>query len=162
MSSELVVIGFDEEKSAFELEKALKSLQKQKVLKMEDIAVVTQSEDGDMKLHQSLMTAAGTIWGGFWGMLIGFIFLNPVAGGVVGAGLGSLRGMLFDVSDEAQFIGEVRELIQAKKAALFIRLEEVSNEEKVFEAISPFKGELLKSNLIADDEAKLREVLGEG
>ena len=54
--SELIVIGFEEEKSAFEMEKTLKDLYKIEVLKIEDIAVVTKDEDGDMKLHQSLMT----------------------------------------------------------------------------------------------------------
>jgi len=85
--SELIVIGFDEEKTAFEMEKTLKGLQKIDVLKIEDIAVVTKDEDGAMKLHQSLLAKSGAILGGFWGTLIGFIFLNPLAGAAVGAGL---------------------------------------------------------------------------
>ena len=160
--SELIVIGFDEEKTAFDMEKALKDLQKQDVLKIEDIAVVTKKADGEMKIHQSLLTKTGAIWGGFWGTLIGFIFLSPVVGGAVGAGLGALRGHVFDAAVENDFIKDVKDLIESKNAALFIRLKEVTNEDKVIEAISPFKGEVLKSDLLADDEAKLREVLGNG
>jgi len=62
--SELIVIGFDDETSAFDMEKALKDLQSKDVLKMEDLAVVIKDEDGQLKLHQSLLTKAGAIWGG--------------------------------------------------------------------------------------------------
>ena len=159
--SELIVIGFEEEKSAFEMEKTLKDLQKMDVLKIEDIAVVTKDENGAMKLHQSLMTKSGAILGGFWGTLIGFIFLNPVAGGAIGAGLGAVKGHVFDAGVEHHFIKAVKGLIESKKAALFLRLEEVKNEEMVLAAIRPFNGEVLKNDLLADDEAKLKEVLGD-
>jgi len=72
-----------------------------------------------------------------------------------------LKGHVFDAGVEHHFIKEVKSLIESKNAALFIRLTEVSNEEKVLEVISPFKGELLKSNLLADDEAILKEALGD-
>jgi len=143
------------------MEKALRDLQSKDVLKMEDLAVVTKDEDGQLKLHQSLLTRAGAIWGGFWGMLIGLIFLNPIAGDAVGAGLGALKGHVFDAGVEHHFIKDVKSLIESKNAAIFIRLTEVSNEEKVLEVISPFRGEFLKSNLLADDEAKLKEALGD-
>lgn len=159
--SELIVIGFDEEKTAFDMEKTLKGLQKMDVLKIEDIAVVTKDADGNMKLHQSLLTKSGAILGGFWGTLIGFIFLNPVAGAAVGAGLGALKGHVFDAGVEHHFIKDVKGLVESKNAALFIRLKEVTNEEMVIAAIRPFKDEVLKSDLLADDEAKLKEVLGD-
>ena len=158
--SELIVIGFEEEKTAFELEKALKDVQKQGVIKMDDIAVVTKTKDGEMKLHQSLMTTAGAALYGFWGMLIGLIFANPAIGAAVGAGLGALTGNVFEAGVEHHFIKEVKTLIEAKKSSVFIRLVKVTDEKKVLEAISPFKGEVLKSNLLADDEAKLRKALG--
>lgn len=38
-----------------------------------------------MNLHQAAnLTAAGAVGGGFWGMLIGMIFLNPLVGAAVG------------------------------------------------------------------------------
>lgn len=158
--SELIVIGFDEQQTAFDMEKALKDLQKQDLLKLEDVAVVTKDEDGAMKLHQSLWTKSGAVLGGFWGTIIGLVFLNPALGAAVGAGLGALKGHVFDAGVEHHFIKEVKYLIESKNAVLFIRLIAVSNEEKVLSAIAPFKGEVLKSDMLADDEAKLNEVLG--
>ena len=72
-----------------------------------------------------------------------------------------MKGHVFDAGVEHHFIKEVKGLIESKKAALFLRLEEVKNEEMVLAAIRPFNGEVLKNDLLADDEAKLKEVLGD-
>ena len=50
-----------------------------------------QNEKGKAKLHQAVnLTAAGAAGGGFWGLLIGMIFMNPLIGAAVGAGAGAL------------------------------------------------------------------------
>ncbi len=76
--ADLIVMGFDDEATAFELRAALVKLQKEYLLEMEDAVVVTKSADGKVALHQSVnLTAAG---GGMWGALIGLLFLNPLRG----------------------------------------------------------------------------------
>ena len=85
--SNLVVIGFDDEHKAFEMRAALAKLQKEYLIEMEDVVVVTKDDKGKVKLHQAVnLTAAGAMGGTFWGMLIGMIFLNPLAGAAIGAG----------------------------------------------------------------------------
>lgn len=80
--SDLIVVGFDDEATAFELRAALVKLQKEYLLEMEDAVVVTKSADGKVALHQAVnLTAAGAAGGGMWGALIGLLFLNPTAGG---------------------------------------------------------------------------------
>lgn len=49
--------------------------------------------------------------------------------------------------------------IMLKNAALFIRLKEMKDEEKVLAAVAPFKGVVLKGELLADSSNKLKEVL---
>lgn len=157
--SELIVIGFDDEKTAFEMRVSLNEMQKMDLLKMEDVVVVTKDDKGRMKLHQSAtLTAAGAIWGGFWGMLIGAVVLNPAAGAAIGAGLRALAGKVFDAGIERDFIKDVKHLLESKSAAVFIRLKEIKNEEKVLERVSPYKGEIIKTTLLADEEVKLRQV----
>ena len=77
----LVVIEFPEEHTAFAVRAELAKMQKEYLIKMEDVVVVTKDEKGKAKLHQAVnLTMAGAASGGFWGMLIGMIFLNPLLG----------------------------------------------------------------------------------
>lgn len=64
--SDLVVIGFDEEHKAFELRAELVKLQKEYLIEMEDVVVVTKDDKGKVKLHQAVnLTAAGAVGGTF-------------------------------------------------------------------------------------------------
>ena len=75
--SNLVVIAFDNEHTAFEMRATLAKMQKEYLIEMEDVVVVTKDEKGKAKLHQAVnLTATGAVGGSFWGMLIGMIFLN--------------------------------------------------------------------------------------
>ena len=77
--SNLVVIEFDDEQQAFEMRAALAKMQKEYLIQMKDIVVVTKNEKGKIRLHQAVnLTAAGAIGDTFWGMLIGMIFFNPL------------------------------------------------------------------------------------
>ena len=68
----------------------LAKLQAQYLIEMEDAVVVTRDAKGKVQLHQAMnLTAAGAASGGFWGMLIGMLFLNPLVGAAVGAGSGA-------------------------------------------------------------------------
>ena len=77
--SNLIVIGFNNEADAFEMRAALAKLQAQYLIEMEDAVVVTRDAKDKVQLHQAMnLTAAGAASGGFWGLLIGMLFLNPL------------------------------------------------------------------------------------
>jgi uncharacterized membrane protein len=58
--SNLVAIGFDDEHTAFEMRAALAKMQKEYLIEMEDVVVVTKDEKGKVNLHQAInLTAAG-------------------------------------------------------------------------------------------------------
>jgi uncharacterized membrane protein len=64
----------------------LAKMQKEYLIEMDDVVVVTKDDKGKVKLHQAQnLTALGAVSGGFWGTLIGLIFLNPLLGAAVGA-----------------------------------------------------------------------------
>ncbi len=66
--SDLVVVGFDNEHTAFEVRAELIKMQKEYLIDMEDVVVVTKDEKGKVKLHQAVnLTAAGAAGGTFWG-----------------------------------------------------------------------------------------------
>ena len=157
--SDLVVISFDDEHTAFEMRAALAKLQKEYLIEMEDVVVVTKNDKGKVKLHQAVnLTAAGAVGGAFWGMLIGVIFLNPLVGAAVGAGAGAMSGKLRDIGISDNFMKELAETLRNDTSALFVLVRKVTP-DKVLEGLKGFKGKILKTSLTADREEELREVL---
>jgi uncharacterized membrane protein len=157
--SDLVVISFDDEHKAFEMRAELAKLQKEYLIEMEDVVVVTKNDKGKVKLHQAVnLTAAGAVGGAFWGMLIGMIFLNPLVGAAVGAGAGALSGKLRDLGISDNFMKELAEALRNDTSALFVLVRKVTP-DKVLEGLKGFKGKVLKTSLTKDSEEKLREAL---
>ena len=144
--SDLVVIGFEDEHTAFEMRAALAKLQKEYLIEMEDVVVVTKDDKGKVKLHQAVnLTAAGAVGGTFWSMLIGLIFLNPLVGAAIGAGAGALSGKLRDIGISDKFMKELGETLTAGTSALFVLVRKVTP-DKVLEELKGFKGKVLKTS----------------
>jgi uncharacterized membrane protein len=157
--SDLVVISFDDEHTAFEMRAALAKLQKEYLIEMEDVVVVTKNDKGKVKLHQAVnLTAAGAVGGAFWGMLIGMIFLNPLVGAAVGAGAGAMSGKLRDIGISDNFMKELAEALRNNTSALFVLVRKVTP-DKVLEGLKGFKGKVIQTSLSKDREEELREVL---
>jgi uncharacterized membrane protein len=157
--SDLVVISFDDEHTAFEMRAALAKLQKEYLIEMEDVVVVTKNDKGKVKLHQAVnLTAAGAVGGAFWGMLIGMIFLNPLVGAAVGAGAGAMSGKLRDIGISDNFMKELAETLRNDTSALFVLVRKVTP-DKVLEGLKGFKGKVIQTSLSKDREEELREVL---
>ena len=159
--SDLVAIGFDNEHTAFEMRAALVKLQKEYLIDMEDVVVVTKDDKGKVKLHQAVnLTAAGAVGGSFWGMLIGLIFLNPLIGAAVGAGAGALSGKLSDIGINDKFMKELGETLKDNTSALFVLVRKATP-DKLLDQLKGFNGKVLKTSLTVDKEDELRQVLSE-
>ena len=157
--SDLVVIAFDDEHTAFEMRAELAKMQKEYLIKMDDVVVVTKDDKGKPKLHQAVnLTAAGAVGGGFWGMLIGMIFLNPLLGAAVGAGAGALSGKLSDIGIDDKFMKELGESLKPGTSALFVLVRKATP-DKVLAGLQRFKGKVIKTSLTKDEEDELRKVL---
>ena len=157
--SNLVVVGFDDESTAFTMRAELIKMQKDYLIEMEDVVVVTKDEKDQVKLHQAVnLTASGAVGGSFWGMLIGFLFLNPLAGAAIGAGAGALGGKLSDIGINDKFMKELAETFTPGSAALCVLVRK-STPDKVLERLKGFKGKVLQTSLTKDREEELRKVL---
>ena len=157
--SDLVVIGFNDEHTAFEMRAALAKMQKEYLIEMEDIVVVTQDDNGKVTLHQATnLPAAGAVGGGFWGMLIGMIFMNPLLGAAVGAGSGALAGFLSDIGISDEFMKDLGSTLRPGTSALFVLFRKMTA-DKVLERLKQFKGRVLQTSLTKDQEEALREAL---
>jgi uncharacterized membrane protein len=157
--STLVVIDYDSEVRAEEVRLALLKMQKEYLIDLADAVVVIRDEKGKVKLRQMHnLTAAGAASGGFWGALIGLIFLNPLFGFAIGAAAGAISGALRDVGIDDNFMKQLGQTLKPGSAALFVLIRQMTP-DKVVEEIRKFGGTLIKTNLCNENEAKLREAL---
>jgi len=75
--STLIVVGYDDLYKAEEVRLKLRRLQSEYLIDLEDAVVAVKDAKGKVKLHQAVnLTAAGAVSGGFWGSLVGLIFLK--------------------------------------------------------------------------------------
>jgi uncharacterized membrane protein len=96
------------------------------------------------------------------GTLVGFLFLNPLAGFVlgsaIGVGAGALSGSLSDYGINDDFIKSLAETIPPNSSALFILVRKVQP-EKVLAELSGVKGKVLRTSLSPEQEKKLQQAL---
>jgi uncharacterized membrane protein len=159
--ADLIAISFADPAKAFDMRARLAELQKEYLINMEDVVIVTRDDDGKVKLHQaSNLTAVGAVGGGFWGMLIGMLFLNPLVGAVMGASAGAVSGYLTDLGIDDAFMTKVGEDLTPGAAALFVLVRKVTG-DKVLDRIKDFSGtgKIIQTSLTKTSEDELRAVL---
>ena len=129
------------------------------MIDLEDAVAVTKDANGKIKLHQAVnLTAAGAASGGFWGMLIGLIFLNPLLGIAVGASAGAVSGASVDLGINDQFMKDLAATLTPNSSALFVLVRK-STPDKVLEEVKGTGGTILKTSLSHEDETRLQAAL---
>src|SRR5271167_3098484 len=133
--SDLLVIAFPSEAKAEEVRQKLIDLQKDYLIELGDAVIAIKQPNGRIKLNQVFHpAAAGAASGSFWGLLIGFIFLMPVAGIALGAAAGALGGALTDAGINDRFMKDASQTLQSGNAALFLLIRKMTT-DKVLAAL---------------------------
>lgn len=155
----LLVIGYDSELKAEEVRLTLLKMQKDYLIDLADAVVAVREANGKVKLRQMYnLTASGAVSGGFWGTLIGLMFLNPLFGMVVGAGAGAISGALRDLGIDDNVMKKIAEALTPGHAALCVLIRQMTA-DKVLAEIQPFGGTVIQTNLCHENEEKLRTAL---
>jgi uncharacterized membrane protein len=156
--SDLIVIGFSDQFKADEVLLDLRKLEREYLIDLEDAAIVVRNKDGKVRVKQSQeLVTSGALSGGFWGLLIGMLFMQPLLG-LFGAAVGALSGALTDIGIDDNFIQELGSTIEPGTSAIFILVRK-STPDKVLDDLSKFEGKVLRTSLSHEDEDKLQAVL---
>jgi uncharacterized membrane protein len=157
--SNLVVITFDDAEQASQVKESLKNLQKQGLLKIDDMAVVVKDAEGKVHTDNQLDTGVktGIVGGSLLGLLVAGIFA-PLGGLVLGGALGGLVGALFDKGIPKSFVKDVSNDLQPNTSAIFIIAKE-SNANAVAATLRQYQGSVYQTTLPSDLEDQLREAL---
>jgi len=157
--SDLVVIAFPTEAKAEELRQKLLDMQKDYLIEMGDAVIAVKQPNGRVKLNQLFHPAgSGAAFGAFWGLLIGFIFMMPVAGAALGAAGGALGGKLADVGINDRFMRDVAQTLQSGNAALFLLIRKMTA-DKVLAAVQGIGGTVMRTSFDHTKEQTLRDAL---
>lgn len=157
--SDLVVIAFDTEEKAKEVREQLLDLQKTHIIRLADAVIATKRPSGRVRLNQLASPAtSGALAGGFWGLLIGAVFLMPHIGLFVGAATGGLAGALTDVGVDDDFMRELGAELESGSAALFLLINRMT-EDKLLDELKGVGGRVLRTSLDKSQEEQLRIAL---
>jgi uncharacterized membrane protein len=158
----LTVWKFDTPFGADEAELRLKRLSEQHFITLHDAASVIWAKGAKRPKTRQLhhLTGSGALGGSFWGLLFGLLFFMPIVGAAAGAAAGALRGRLRDVGIDEDFIASVRDQITPGTSAIFV-LSSDAVIDKVREAFRSQRAVLIRTNLTAEEEVRLREIFSE-
>jgi uncharacterized membrane protein len=160
--SQLVAVMYPDMFKAEEVRMALWKLQRDYLLELDDAVVVTKDAQSKVRLHQAVnLTALGAVSGGFWGTLVGMIFLNPILGAAVGAASGAISGAITDAGIDDSFMTGLASKLLPSTSALFVLVRHATP-DKVVAEIATFGGTVLQSSLTHEDEEKLQTALAKG
>ncbi len=157
--STLVVVAYPNEFQAEEVRLRLLKMQQEYLVDLEDAVIAVRKEDGKIKLLQlHNLTGAGAVSGGFWGLLIGLLFMNPLLGAAVGAGAGAISGALADVGINDQFMKQLGQNLKPGGSMLFILFRSITL-DKALQELAGTGGTIIQTSLSHEDEQRLRDAM---
>ncbi|MGO4319282.1 DUF1269 domain-containing protein [Agrobacterium sp. MCAB5] len=157
--SDLIVIVYPTEDKAEAIREKLLNLQKEYLIELSDAVIAVKQGNGRVKLVQLMNTTAiSAVSGGFWGLLIGSIFLMPLLGASIGAASGALSGALSDYGINDGFMKELATSLKPENAALFLLIRKMTA-DKVLDELKGTGGTVLRTSLDHSKEQALRDAL---
>ena len=158
--SDLVFIAFDDEKQAEEVRDKVLAMQKEYLIEIGDAVIATRDDQGRVKLNQLMHPAAsGALSGAFWGMLVGWLFLMPLAGAAVGAAGGAIGGSLVDVGiNDDDMRRQANEALKPGTAGLFLLIRKMTT-DKVLEDLEGVGGAVIRTSFDHAKEEALKAAL---
>ncbi|MDJ0958037.1 MAG: DUF1269 domain-containing protein [Arenicellales bacterium] len=157
--ADLVVIEYEDMYSAEEVRLKLQRMQQEYLVDLADAVVAVKDETGKVRLNQiHNLTASGAVSGGFWGTLIGLIFLNPLLGMAAGATAGAVSGALTDVGINDKFMKDIASGFNNGTSALFVLCRKATP-DKVLAELRGTGGKILKTSLTHEEEEKLQAAI---
>ena len=158
--TEMVVLAFDGVETADKAKNRLVDLDSQFLIDLDQVVEVVRKPDGQVKIKEEpRLTGAGALGGGFWGFLVGLIFLVPAAGFLIGTATGAIAGHFAKYGITKEYVQQINEAIQLGQSALFVLAEDVKV-DRVVPMLAEFHPRVLRTSLTTEQETKLKDAFG--
>jgi uncharacterized membrane protein len=158
--SDLVAIAYPEQDRAASVLDAVKRLQEEDALVLQDAVAISKNAEGRIKVEGADSHAtAGAAGGLVLGALLGMIVFAPVIGAAFGAVAGGLAGSFADALRIDDFATQVGDNMPPGSSALLMLVKR-ENSERMLAEFQQYGGTVIRTNLPDDVEARLRAALG--
>ena len=161
--SDLIVFCYEGDTEAKAALAHVSSQEQQNVHKplvsIEDAAVAVKKADGKVKIRQTLEASAKgsrTLYGGFWGLLIGILFGGPLIGLLIGYAVAGLLGRKIDLGIDNDFIESLSAKLEPGNSALFLLVRD-TDPATIAQAMGDHRGTLFHTTLPDECLATLGE-----
>jgi uncharacterized membrane protein len=154
---------FEDPDGAARAESSLTSAASDRLVTIVDHAVLSWPEGADKPAlhHVHDSPKRGAAWGALWGILGGALFAIPVAGLVLGAGVGALARATDGTGITKEDLERIRTEIGPGSSALFLVTEE-ADLDRLGERFHGRDSTLISTNLTEAERSTLLETFGGG
>jgi uncharacterized membrane protein len=152
---------FEDPDGAHRAEGTLQTAAGEGLVKIVDHAIVSWPEGAEKpELHQKHDSKRrGAAWGAFWGVLGGALFAIPVAGAVVGVGIGALAKASQGTGISKEDLERIRDQITPGTSALFLVTED-ADVDRLGERWRGHESKLISTNLTEAERDIMLETFG--
>jgi uncharacterized membrane protein len=142
---------------------SLKAAQTDGLVTIVDHAVLSWQEGAEKPEleHKQDSTKRGAGWGALWGILGGALFMVPVAGAIIGAGIGALAKATDGTGITKEDLERIRTEVVPGTSALFM-VTEKADIDRLGERFRARDATLISTNLTAAERKILLETFGGG
>ncbi|HYJ70667.1 MAG TPA: DUF1269 domain-containing protein [Nocardioidaceae bacterium] len=152
---------YDDPEGAARAASSLKAAESAGVVKIVDHAVLSWQEGTDKPEleHKQDSAKRGAGWGALWGILGGALFMVPVAGALIGAGIGALAKATDGTGITKGDLERIRTEVVPGTSALFMVTDE-ADVDRLGERFHGRDATLISTNLTDAERAILLETFG--
>ncbi|MBZ5741213.1 DUF1269 domain-containing protein [Nocardioides mangrovi] len=152
---------FEDPDGAERAEKVLMSAQTEGLVTIVDHAVVTWPESADKPdtRHKRDSASRGAGWGALWGILGGALFMVPIAGAALGAGIGAIAKATDGTGITKDDLARIRTEIVPGTSALFL-VTENADLDRLGERFHGRDSTLISTNLTPAERETLLDTFG--
>jgi len=152
---------FEDPDGATKASRVLSTAESDGLVTILDSAVVTWEVGADKPEthHKHDDPKRGAGWGALWGVLGGALFMVPVAGAVIGAGIGALAKITDGTGITKGDLERIRTEVVPGTSALFLVTED-ANLDRLGERFQARDSRLISTNLTEAERSTLLETFG--
>jgi uncharacterized membrane protein len=152
---------FEDPEGAARAAASLKAAEADRVVKIVDHAVLSWRQGAEKPAleHTHDSTKRGAGWGALWGILGGALFMIPVAGAIIGAGIGALAKATEGTGITNRDLERIRTEVVPGTSALFMVTDE-ADVDRLGERFHGRDATLISTNLTEAERKILLETFG--